>query len=94
MSIANYLDYRAQNRVFDDIAAFQPLVLTVTSDDRAERVPAMQVSSNLFPLLGGQLAQGRWFTAGEDQGEPDLAVLATIFGALIRAVSCASKIEL
>lgn len=79
LSIANYLDYRAQNRVFDDIAAFQPLVLTVTSDDRAERVPAMQVSSNLFPLLGGQLAQGRWFTAGEDQGEPDLAVLSYDF---------------
>src|ERR1700676_2933273 len=38
ISIANYLDYRAQNRAFDDIAAFEPRTLTVMTADRAERV--------------------------------------------------------
>jgi putative ABC transport system permease protein len=80
LSIANYRDYRAQNRVFDDIAAFQPVMLTVAGTDRAERVQGMLASSNLLPLLGAPLAQGRWFTAEENHGgRTDLAVISYDF---------------
>lgn len=80
MSTGNYLDYREQNHVFDDIAGYQPLTLTVVDADRAQRVPAMVATSNLAPLLGLSLQQGRWFTAEENRlGGPDVAVLSYDF---------------
>lgn len=80
MSSGNYLDYREQNHVFDDVAGYQPLTVTVVDGDRAERVAAMEATSNLAPLLGFSLARGRWFTPAENRlGGPDVAVLSYDF---------------
>ena len=80
LSSGNYLDYRDQTRVFDDVAGYQPFAMTVVDGDRAERVPAMEATANLAPLLGFSLAQGRWFTPQENQpGAPDVAVLSYDF---------------
>ena len=77
LSSGNYDDYRAQNRIFEDLAGFAPVTLTVVDGDRAERVPAMAATSNLASLLGLSLAQGRWFTPDETRpGGPDVAVLS------------------
>jgi hypothetical protein len=77
ISIANFLDYRAQNRVFEDVAAFEPRALTVTMGGRAERVAGMMASANLLAVLGGAPARGRWFDPPENhRGHMDVAVVS------------------
>lgn len=77
ISIANFLAYRAQNRVFEDIAAFEPRALTVTMAGRAERVAGMMASANLLATLGGAPARGRWFDPPENhRGRMDVAVVS------------------
>ena len=80
ISVANYLDYRARNRVFEDIAAFEPRALTAVVGDRAERVPGMAASSNLLPLLGGAMTLGHWFEPPDNhQGRLNIVVLSHAF---------------
>jgi putative ABC transport system permease protein len=77
LSIANFVDYRAQNHVFEDIAAFEPRALTVSGENRAERVTGMMASANLLRLLGAAPALGRWFDESENhRGHIDVAVLS------------------
>jgi putative ABC transport system permease protein len=63
----NYNEYRADNRVFEDIAAFSytDLNLEGSADAPPERLEAMAVSSNLFAVLGNNPALGQSFTAGQ-----------------------------
>ncbi len=80
ISIANFVDYRAQNRVFEDMAAFEPRALTVTGGDHAERVAGMMASANLLSLLGVSTASGRWFDPAENhRGHNNVAVLSDSF---------------
>lgn len=74
-TIANYLDYRAQNRVFEDVAAFESRAMTVATSERAERISGMMVSSNLLSLLGGSMEQGRWISSDSNHGGHDRAVV-------------------
>jgi putative ABC transport system permease protein len=66
VSYANYLDYRAQNTVFQDVAAFANVEFNLTAGDQAERVPGIRVSANLLPMLGATPAAGRIFTSEEN----------------------------
>jgi putative ABC transport system permease protein len=75
VTIANYLDYRAQNRVFEDVAAFDSRAVTVVTSERAERISGMLVSSNFLSLMGGSMEQGRWITPEENHGGEDRAVV-------------------
>ena len=59
VSYPNFLDYRAQNEVFQDIAAHFPTVLTYTTAERAERIRSEVVSDNYFSLLGVAPVRGR-----------------------------------
>ncbi len=70
VTFANYADYRRENRVFEDIAAFNysDVNLEGSADAVPERLQAMAVSANLFPLLGVSAAIGPAF--GPDQNEP------------------------
>ncbi len=80
LSIANYLTYRAQSDVFEDVAAFEPRALTITLGDRAERVAGMRASANLLPLLGGSTVIGRWFEPSQNHaGRTAVAVLSRAF---------------
>ena len=65
---AHYLDYREQNRVFDDIAAFDffDANLPGAAGD-AERLTGMRATANLFPLVGARAYLGRVFTEAEPQ---------------------------
>jgi putative ABC transport system permease protein len=63
---ANFLDWRAQNRVFDGIAAYVSGYETLVDADSAERVPRASVSGNIFHVLGVAPALGRTFRAQED----------------------------
>ncbi len=77
VSYANYLDYRAQNGVFEDVAAFTYAEFNLTAADQAERVPGMRVSANLLPMLGASPAAGRIFTTEENgPGRGNVVVLS------------------
>jgi predicted permease len=70
VTFANYADYRRENRVFEDIAAFNysDVNLEGSGDVVPERLRAMAISANLFPLLGVGPVFGQAF--GPDQNEP------------------------
>jgi putative ABC transport system permease protein len=85
---ANLLDWRARNRVFEDLAWYrgstsgQPSDLSVnlTSGDTTEHVRAMLVSANFFNVLGARAALGRTFAAGQDViGAKRVVVLSHAF---------------
>lgn len=73
-----YFAWRDQNDVFSGIAATHfGGDFTITGAGIPERIPAMGVSANFFPVLGIELARGRSFTAEEDRpGGPGAAILS------------------
>jgi putative ABC transport system permease protein len=76
-SVPDFIDFKAQNKVFDDLAAFTDLSLNLTGADRPEHLNAYQASANLFPLLGVQPVMGRNFLVEEDRlGGPRVAILS------------------
>jgi putative ABC transport system permease protein len=66
VSPADYLDWRKQARSFEQVGAAQSWGASLTGRDNAEELKAMQVSDNLFAVLGVPAARGRTFDAGED----------------------------
>ena len=67
LSFPDYVDYRDNNTVFTDLAAYTPTTIDLTYDGRPERIWAEEVTANFFDLLGIQPARGRLFTTGEDR---------------------------
>jgi putative ABC transport system permease protein len=65
-SYANYADYRDQNHVFEQVAAFNDTSANLMSDDEPERVMGVVGTANLLPLLGVSPLLGRTFTPEED----------------------------
>jgi predicted permease len=63
---ANYLDFRASSRSFSAVAAAQAWGANLVADGRAERVRALEVSGNLFGVLGVPAALGRTLTDDDD----------------------------
>src|ERR1043166_7249731 len=57
--------WRSQSGSFADMAVFDPLSVTFTTRDTAERIGVARVSPNFFPLLGVQPLHGRLFSAEE-----------------------------
>ena len=67
VSQPNFLDWKDQNRVFEDMAAFNYTGETLTGLDQPEQVSGGRVSANAFQLLGVEPLMGRGFLEGEDQ---------------------------
>jgi putative ABC transport system permease protein len=64
---ANYIDWRDQNQVFDDMAAMAQESFNLTGVGEPERLDGRRVSGSLFSLLGVAPQLGRAFLAEEDQ---------------------------
>ncbi|WP_342379725.1 ABC transporter permease [Myxococcus stipitatus] len=64
---ANFLDWRAQGDVFEGLAAFSQLHVSLSGDDMPERLRGASVSANYFQVLGVGAALGTTFqpVAGE-----------------------------
>jgi putative ABC transport system permease protein len=74
---ANYIDWKNQNRSFEDMAALAGTSFNLTGDGEPERVAAHSVNFNFFPLLGVQPIRGRSFSADEDKpGSNKVALLS------------------
>ena len=82
LSLADYFDWKAQNRSFDAIGLYANGVQEITGDGAPEQVISAHVTANFFSLLGGVPRLGRTFVQGEDQGSS--ARLAVIGEALWR----------
>ena len=74
---ANFLDWRAQNTVFDGIAAFGVGFETLVGTESAERIPRTTVSWNVFDVLGVSPALGRTFRQDEDLPKQNNVVVLT-----------------
>ena len=67
VSPANFLDWRDQSEVFDELAAMSPGKVTLTGDHAPLRLDSARVTEDLFSLLGVEPLLGRGFT--DDDGE-------------------------
>ncbi len=65
-SYPDFLDWRAQNHVFDHMAAFRTGEFTLTGRGEAAHLSGAVVSANLFSLLGVRPSLGRTFLPEED----------------------------
>jgi len=67
VSPANFLDWKEQNQVFEDMAATMRATVNLTGSGEPERLRGHRVSASFFPMLGVQAALGRTFLPEEDQ---------------------------
>jgi putative ABC transport system permease protein len=72
---ADYVDIKAQNKSFEDVATFTLEPYNVTGGGEPERIVAQQITANLFPLLGTQPMLGRNFLPEEDRPGGGKAVI-------------------
>jgi predicted permease len=73
---ANYVDWRAQNQVFTDMAATRYTSASLTGQGAPEQLSGRQVTPNFFDVLGVQPALGRPFTQEEDRAHSPVVVLS------------------
>jgi putative ABC transport system permease protein len=77
VSIANYLDWRDQNQVFEQMCAVTGGSVNLSGADEPEELPGRRVSANYFGLLGIKAFIGRTFLPDEDQpGNDKVAVIS------------------
>ncbi|MDR3676951.1 MAG: ABC transporter permease [Acidobacteriota bacterium] len=77
LSIPDFLDYRKQNRVFEDLAAYSLETFHLTHATEPQRVGGNRVSFNYFSLLGVQPAIGRNFLPEESEaGKARVVILS------------------
>src|ERR1700682_653903 len=76
VSYPDFVDWRAQNRVFDGLAVYFNQSLTLTDGKEAIHLQAEAVSANLFAVLGIQPILGRAFSPNEDEPGNRVVVLS------------------
>src|SRR6185295_13521553 len=70
-------DQAGKNGAFSEVAAFTMRSLTLTGKEEPERVVGLEMSANLFSLLGVKPALGRLFRPEEDKpGAPGTILLS------------------
>jgi len=74
-SYPDYLDWRAQAKSFEDMAAFDSQWLTLAASDEPVRLLTESVSAPYFSVLGVTPARGRVFRADEDDAAAPAAVV-------------------
>ncbi len=76
----DYYRLRDWNRVFDEVAALNPVTANWTGVERPEQLDAAVVTASFFRVIGTQPARGRYF-APEEEGSraPHLVVLSYAF---------------
>ncbi|HEV2885144.1 MAG TPA: ABC transporter permease [Pyrinomonadaceae bacterium] len=64
---ANFLDWRAQNTVFEHLAAILTRPTNLALADQAERIDLAMTSANFFSVFGVEPVQGRFFIPADEQ---------------------------
>jgi putative ABC transport system permease protein len=77
ISYLDYIDFRDQSKVFDQVAVYTNQAVNTLSDGKgATHVQGESVSANLFTLLGVQPFLGRTFLLNEDEPGNHVVVLS------------------
>ena len=80
VSPPNFADWRNQNQVFQDVAAYRSQDFNVVTSGDPEQVRGLRVSATMFSLLGVQPVLGRDFQPDEDQpGKPATVIISHEF---------------
>ena len=75
-AVANYLDWKARNHVFTDMAAARGSSVNLTADGPPEQIYGLRVTPNFFSVLGVQPAAGRMFTVDEDRSAAEVTLIS------------------
>jgi predicted permease len=76
---ANVQDWKARSTVFEHLAVWDPITLTLAGPDASERVSVARVSPDLFDALRTAPLVGRMFTSDEAVGGEAVAVASRAF---------------
>ena len=75
-SPANFFDWKKQNTVFEDVAAFGGASMTLTGDGEPEQLLGARVSSGYFAVVGVEPLLGRSFAPEEHEpGKGQVVIL-------------------
>src|SRR5205814_1017297 len=75
--VRDFVDYKNENRVFDDMGAVEDAHFVLRVGDYPERIFAIQTTANIFPMMGLRAALGRTLSSSENQsGHENVAVLS------------------
>ncbi len=75
VAVADFVDWRDQNQVFEQMAAMQAPRINLTGGGEPESVVALRASASLFPLLGARFTVGRAFLPEEDRAGAERVVV-------------------
>ncbi|MFP5261701.1 MAG: ABC transporter permease, partial [Blastocatellia bacterium] len=77
VTVADFIDWRDQSQVFENISILESARLALTGLDRPERIGGAAVSASFFDLMGAEPIMGRVFRPEEDQpGANQVAVVS------------------
>jgi putative ABC transport system permease protein len=71
----NFVDWQAQNKTFQDMAAMFYANFNLTSDGEPDRIDGATITSNLMSVLGANAQLGRTFQADDDEHQDRSVVL-------------------
>jgi putative ABC transport system permease protein len=71
----NFVDWRAQNQVFESMAGFRDVRSVLSDGSRAEELENQYVTAELMPMLGVQPSRGRLISPAEDRPGAEGVVL-------------------
>ena len=74
-SYPDYVDFRDQTDVFENLAAFDQTVLNATGENDAERLRGFTVTGNYFDVLGVRAQLGRVLQSSDDQASSADAIV-------------------
>jgi putative ABC transport system permease protein len=77
-SYPDFADWRSQNHVFENMAAYTSSTSTLTGVEKAAHLDTIAVSAEIFTLLGATPQLGRTFLAEEDQAHHHVAILSDV----------------
>ena len=74
---ANFLDWRAQNTVFEHLAAIKTTTSNLALSDHAERIDLAQTNANFFDVFGVTPQYGRLFIPQDEQAGHESVVIVS-----------------
>ena len=77
VTFANYLDLKAQNRSFEQLALYRWWSPNLTGVESPERIQGFLVTANFFDALGMKPVMGRTFAEEENQPGKDAVAIIT-----------------
>jgi predicted permease len=79
-SYPDYLDFRARNRSFEDLAAFTISQVVLDSGQNPSRIFTYETSGNYFDVLGLQPYLGRFFHSNDERGPNSAPYVVLTYG--------------